>query len=802
MLHNPFTAALHDISRDRLYSGIMILGLAASFAAAMLIGLYIKNEYGFESFIPGYEEVYRLEMGRLGPDGETQWSGFSWSTAAARMAIDFPEVDQVVRLALSSEWVGKDEAETWERVAWVEPDFFEVLPFPVVTGDPLAAMHQPDSVVLTRAMARKHFGQDAPIGETLLVQNVSGDPEVHPMVVRAVLEDPGDTHLEQFEIFAAGLAAWSSLSEFDQRPGNAPVWTYLTLRPGARADAVSAKLPEFAARHYSPEISFGLEPIADLNLTAEVRAVNAGIASVGVLIVVVAAINFVMLITARGTRRTVEVGVRKALGARRRELITMFIGEALVYVFVALAISMVIVKLALPPVNVFLDRSIAFDILGDPALVSAIAGAALLIGLVSGLYPAAVLSGVRPASAFKGGGRRLMGSAQVRQALVVVQFGILTGLIIVAATIWRQTSLLMDNVDRLNLDLVIDVLKPCEPAFTQELDAIPGVSGVACANSLVPGPGGVSTTVRNADGTQIDTYAAAIDTEFFELFELAPLAGRFFSEDRGQDMALVNADQASEAQPTVIVNEGAAQRLGFDSPEAAVGQSIDWLGPSASPAVGSHPFLNSQIVGVVPDFLMFRWPRRPVEPTIYYVDREPDADLIFARLEEARISETLDAIEDMRRRTGHVRPLSIEFIGDVVRQGERDVIVQGPIMAAGTGLAILIACLGLFAQVVFTTERQTKEIGVRKVMGASSLDVVRLLLWRYTKPVLWANVIAWPIAFWAASHWLEGFAYRVSLPFWLFFAASASALLIAWTTVGTKTWLAAHAKPATAIRHE
>ena len=802
MLHNPFAAAFHNLLRDKFYTGVMISGLAAGFAAALLIGLYVNNEYSFESFIPGYEQIYRLETDRLGLGGKPQRTPFSLSTAAAQIALDFPEVDQVARLALSSEWVGTDSAETWERVAWVEPDFFDVLSFPVLAGDPVAAMHEPNGVVLTRAMARKHFGRDAPIGETLLVQDVDGDPETYPMVVRAVLEDPGDTHLEQFKIFASGLAAWSSLSELDRTPGNHLVWTYLRLRPGAVADDVRAGLPAFAARHYPPEFTFRLEAIKDLHLTDDVRAVTAGVAAVGVLIIVVAAINFVMLITARGTRRAVEVGIRKTLGARRRELIVLFIGEALVYVLVALVVSVAIVKLALPPVNVFLQRAITFDLLGNPALAGTIVGAALLTGLISGLYPAVVLSGVRPARALKGGGGRLMGSAQVRQALVVAQFAILTALIIVAATIWRQTALVLDNVDRRNLDRVLTLLEPCEPVFKQELEAIPGVSAVACASDgVVGGPLGTTTTVRDPVRGTITIGAAAVDVGLFAVHGLQPIAGRFFSEDRGQDIVLDRAEPDLQAQPTVVLNESAVRLLGFESPQAAVGMSLDWQRPFSAPRGSSPAFLSSEVVGVVPDFNLVGSLRDSINPMMYYVDR-PNTGLIFARLEEARLSETLRSINEFWRSAGNVRPLYREFLGDQMRPAYRDVIVQGGIIAASTGLAILIACLGLFAQVVFTTERQTKEIGVRKVMGASSLDVVRLLIWRFTRPVLWANAIAWPSAFWAASHWLEGFAYRVSLPLWLFVAASACALLLAWATIGTKTWLAAHARPATAIRHE
>ena len=282
---------------------------------------------------------------------------------------------------------------------------------------------------------------------------------------------------------------------------------------------------------------------------------------------------------------------------------------------------------------------------------------------------------------------------------------------------------------------------------------------------------------------------------------LKPLAGRFFSKDHGEDVVLDGADASPQSQPSLVLNESAVRQLGFKSPQEAIGKSLDWARPSAAPPTGAPPpFESSRIIGVVSDFTLGDI-RTAVDPTLYFVD-PLSAGLLFAKLEGQRLPETLRSIEALWRSTGQVRPIKLNFLGETMREAYRDVEIQGGIIGASAGLAIVIACLGLFALAAFTAERRTKEIGVRKVMGASSFDVVRLLLWQFTKPVLWANLVAWPVAFWATAHWLHGFAYRVSLPPWLFLSASVVAVLIAWTTVAAKAWLAARAKPATALQYE
>ncbi len=801
MLRNYLAAAFGNLSRTRLHAAITILGLAAGFAAAILVGLYVRDEFTVNHFIRGYQQVYRLEGDMLAPGQKPQPTGGAPVSASGNLALDFPRL-LVARIGRSSQWVGRGEARTWERVAWVDPDFFKVMPYPILAGDPTAAMKEPDSLVLTRQAARKFFGVDAPIGRTLPVMAVQGDGPLlntpHPMVVKSVLKDvPGNAYLEQFRIYASGGAPWSRLVPTRQPSPFDFYETYLRLPPGMAADPLSTALPAFGARHYSgtPQWRFRLKPLGQLHSNGDQRAVDLGIAAVGILIILVAGINFVALMTAGATRRAVEVGVRKAAGARRSDLVTQFMGEALIQVLAAMAIGLVIVELVLPAVNAFLRRTIAFDLLHDPVLGAAVLGTALLTGLAAGIYPALVLSSFRPSTALKGKGGQGSGSARVRQGLVVAQFAILTCLIIVGATIWRQTAFALDGMMRFKEDQIVYFGDTDRP-FKTELARLPGVdSAVNASGGAIQGDT-LKTTVKDPARGTIGIGAAAADVGFFEMFGLKPLAGRFFNHDQGEDMVLDRPGPGPDSQPTVVLNEAGVRQLGFSSPQAAIGRTLDW---SRFYQGAPLPARNSRVIGVVGDFTLFS-SRDRVPPMLYYV--EPSSGLLLAKLQGQRVPETLKAIRTLYQRMGHARPIKIDFLSDVVRDDYRDVEVQGAIIGGSAGLAIVIACLGLFSMAAFTAERRTQEIGVRKANGAGSADVLRLLLWQFTKPVLWANLLAWPLAFWAAERWLQGFAYRASLPPWLFLGASAIAALIALATVAGQAWRTARAKPATALRYE
>jgi putative ABC transport system permease protein len=802
MLLNYLVTALRTLLRQWLHAGITIFGLAAGFAAAILVGLYVHDEFSFEHFVPGYQQVYSLDHDMLMPGQKPQSDEGAPVSAGGALELDFPHL-LAARIARSSQWVGRGEGRSWERVAWVDPDFFKVLPYPVLAGDPVAAMNDPNGVVLTRQAARKFFGEDAPIGKTLPVMAVQGDEALlntpHPMVVRAVLKDPpSNAWLEQFKIYASGRAPWGYLA-FNQHPSPFNYYeTFVRLPLGMSADRLSAALPAFSARHYSgvPRWRFRLQPFKTLHFRGDERAVDLGIAAVGALIILIAAINFVALTTAGATRRAVEVGVRKAVGARRLDLVIQFMGEALIHVLAAMAISVGIVELSLPAVDGFLRRTITFDLLHDPALDAAVLGTAFLTGLAAGIYPALVLSGFRPATTLKGKGGQGSGSTRLRQGLVVAQFAILTCLMIVGATIWRQTAFTLDTMMRFDEEQIVYFGGDCERPFRQELSTLPGVNATACVSGGAVMGDTFKTAVKDPSRGVISVGAASADVGFFEMFGLKPLAGRFFDRSHGEDMVLDRPSSGAESQPTVVLNEAGLHQLGFSSPQAAIGRTIDW---SRFYQGAPLPARESRIIGVVRDFTLLS-SRDRVPPMLYYV--EPASGILLAKLQGQHLPETLKAIRSLYQHMGHTRPIKIDFLSDVVRDDYHDVEVQGAIVGGSAGLAIMIACVGLFSMAAFTAERRTKEIGVRKANGAGSVDVLRLLLWQFAKPVLWANLVAWPLAFWAAEYWLQGFAYRVSLPPWLFLAASAAAALIALATVAGQAWLTARAKPAAALRYE
>ncbi len=665
--------------------------------------------------------------------------------------------------------------------------------------------------MITRTIARKYFGEDAPIGKTLLINTIAeiqaapGVPReaiapffgVHPMRVMAVLKDiPSNSHISA-EIYAPGIAAFSPIAFEDRVPSPFAVsdLTYVKLRPDASIDSVRGRLKAFAERRYPNRFMwFKLMPLTGLHFSAlEYGSTGSprhdpaagrprrghGCGAVGALIVLIAAINFVTLMTARATRRAVEVGVRKAVGASRRDLIVQFMGEALIYVLIAMLLAIALAEVTLPHFKrlPWVAR-LTFQYFADPTLAAGNpAGATLLIAALAGLYPALLLSSFRPAATLKGGGDAV-GGLHTRAAggWSWSSSRSWIGLIVMTGTIYRQTNFALHGALRLDSAQVLLIPTGCRSAFAQELAREPGVKAISCASAAAIRARRIQDH-GHAAGPQGDLVPAGTGRRRLLRAAWPQALGRplLFPRTQGEDMALDRpGPPPAGVQPPIVVNETGARQLGFGNPADAVGKSFAWTRWSAAAAPGAMPPARaSRVIGVVPDFTLGSV-REPVQATVYFV--EPNAaPLLVAKLDGAKMPETMDAIARIWKRTERGRP-----VNPCVRGPGRAGALSG-CHHAGDRAGDLLRARHLHrlprpvrAGRLHHRAAHQGNSGVRKAMGAETSDIVRLLLWQFTKPVLWANLIAWPLAFWAMDHWLRGFAYRVDLPLWLFLAAAGS----------------------------
>ena len=820
MFRNYLAAALRNLVRNRLYAAINIIGLAVGFAAAVLIALFVRDELSYDRFFPDYRQIYLVGSEISLPGRAAAYSDFMPAAIAPFLSNDFPAISAMARIVPDTLIVKRGAIETAEHVHWADPTFFDMFKVEVVAGRLEKALQESSSIVITRKMARKYFGRDDPIGQTLefkipALGVTGGASEVtfktEVFNVAAVIADlPSNTHLN-FNIVAAAQNANSLVARLDsQPPSNAflDVETYIKLPYTAAARLVQDGLSEFMKRHKLDLTSLGngsslnliLRPIASLHLTPSNSRIEKprgnidtiyGAAAIGFMIVFVAAINFVNLMTARATRRATEVGVRKATGAARRDLVTQFIGEATIYVAIGTGCGLALATVLLARLNNFLDRTIDLGLLTDISSLSFMVALIGSVGVLAGAYPAFVLASIRPASVLRGAVSQ-QASSRIRRALVVLQFAVLIGMLIATGVVYRQTRYAFTDAKRLDTDQVVLVMgaAPCRAPFKNGLSAIPGVRGAACSSSegLAFGNAAVGP-VRDANGAYITLARNAVGYGFFEFYGLKPIAGRFFSEPHPTDA--MPADKNALLQGAVVLNEAAARRLGFASPQDAVGKSTS-LNETTGAAM--------EIIGVVPDFAADAV-HKAVAPTLYVINHDYQG-VLNVRIDGARLPETLVAIDTLWKEVGPPHPIIRQFLDQVIGQLYADMTRQGTLFAVFAAAAVVIAALGVLGLAIFTAEQRTKEIGVRKAMGAGSGDILRLLVWEFAQPVLLANIIAWPVGYYVMRRWLQGFAYHIDLEPWTFLAASVLALLIAAMTVIGHAILIARAQPVTALRYE
>jgi len=815
-----------SMARHRLYAALNVLGLAVGIAVFLVLMLDVRFETSFDRWIPDAANIYRIDFTYTFPGRPPDYLAGSSGAIGQYFPIDYPRAGSITRLLDFEGAIANGPLLGTEHKDYVDHNFFDVLDLPLVAGERRTALADPNDVVVTEAIARKYFGTTAVLGRSLTLF-YQGKPGLHR--ITGVLKDiPLNSHLK-----LAIVAPLTPAVENDPHVGmdrwGVPIcFTYVRFAGPAEARAVAADLPRFVLRRADPGSSYHLERIVHLSLVplrdlhfadarlhgpmntgVDVRLVYAA-GLVGALTLAIAVLNYVNLATARSALRAKEIALRKVMGATRAALMVQLLAEALAYALMAVLIGLALAELSLPLVNNLGGASLVLTYWGAGGVLPWVLALGVVIGLGAGVYPALLLSRFEPAPVLAatrtpGGGR---GAAQVRGVLIGVQFVVAIAFTICTLVIGAQARFIRDADRGFQRDGLI-MLKNLGAALVgprqnQLLDAMRAIPGVVSATASLREPGppydwAVCVQKPGAPGTHMS--ADVVSDDYLKTYGARLAAGRMFDHAHGaDDLAgpFKGDDDASSRGADVMLNESAARALGFAQPARAVGLRLI-VTDDVCPAKG----VSVPVIGVLRD-VQFGSPQQPVAPVVYHYDSQPFGGGAVGAVRFAGVSDAvmMARLRDVWRREAPMVP----FIGKTAEENLSDYYVpderRARLFSVGSLLAVGIGCVGLYGLASFTTARRVKEIGIRKTLGASTGDILRLLIGQFLRPVLVANLIAWPLAFFAMRSWLSGFDQRIGLSPLYFLAATLLTLVIALATVTGQALAVARAEPAKALRHE
>lgn len=788
-----------SLTRHRLYAILNIGGLALGIAVFLVLFLFVRFETGYDRALPGWERIWVVKRSMQFP-GSPEMVIPSPPDLLGQIRRDWPEVDGARMLAADVP-VQNGMALVTEKVAWVDRDYFSLFPLQAIAGDAAAALSTPDGMAITNRVAETYFGKASPIGRTLTLI-VDGKPT--PFRIGAVIADPPAASFYRNAIFLAlprsGQASAGPnglLTTFVRFPN-----ALTASRRGPGFAALARRHPDSSFVGLAPDVlRQSLIPLPSLHLANPRDGIVVGtLGMVGVLALMIAVVNYVNLATASAALRAREVAIRKVVGATRKALVGQFIGEAMATAVAAGLIGLALTELALPMVNVAGGTSLSVAYFGSDSILPPLALLIVGVGIVAGAYPAFVLSRFQPAAVLASvrapGGQRA--GALLRRAMVVIQFAIATALMIGTGVLVAQTRHLKSSdlgFDRAGLiavpmgDRALDDSQ--RRAFVANVARLPGVVAQA-QSAIAPAGGSFSIGPMHRDGAtgpDPTIVHADIARGFFTTYGARLVAGRFLDSQRHPSDAV---DPASPRPRSVVLNRRAVGLLGFDDPTNAIGVTISDGDERAA-----------TIIGVIGD-MRFSSPRDPVEPLAYF---EHDRDLFSAVLTVRHLPGAgraiLAAMEADWRRIAPAAPFKAlpvdqQLYESFYRADEQ----RMRLFMIGAVLAVIIGCIGLYGLTAFDTARRLKEIGIRKALGASTAEILRMLIGQFLRPVLIANIIAVPVAYGVTREWLAGFDDRVALSPWLFVAAIMLTAGIAVATIAGEAWRLARSEPARALRYE
>jgi putative ABC transport system permease protein len=827
MWRNYLTVGIRALAKNKTYAFINIFGLALGLAACLLILLYVRYETSYDAWLPDGERVYQVQATWHEPTQPVSRAQHSPLPLRETIGAGFPEIEAVTIALPGRMQTVREGQPVYLDELYVDPAFFDIFQLPFLRGSAKTALPNVNSIVLTEREALAQFGTRDALGRTLTERTGEGTTDYK---VTAILRDlPGNTHLQLAAIVRYDPSMWDSVPPAYKSWGSMNQLHYVKLRPGADAARINAALPAWEQKVIPHETIDGrsttradildleLVKVADVHLgEAQLGAMTPGndrrtvatFAIVAALILVMACINFINLSTARSGQRAREVALRKVLGASRRQLVAQFLGESLLLVVIAMMGALALVELAAPRLGAFLGVDLRFGYFGADGFLVPVLGLAALVGMIGGLYPALYLSRFQPAAVLKANASsaQAQGSPTLRNALVVTQFAISIGLIVCTAVIYSQTRFVETIDPGFEREGLIQMegasrLGESYEAFKREAQRVPGVAGVARTNLGVAARNKQIISAKRPEAEAlVDIGFYRADPDFFPTMGMRLLAGRLLDERHARDRVVRPAEGATEAGPSlvsrglnVVVNRRAAMQLGFDAPAAAVGKPV-------KVTIDGEDFVPCTIVGIVED-TRIRTARDEIEPLIFGYDPTQTSQLLV-RYRGAAPAQVMDGLRRTWLRFQPDFPFQGEFAEDLIARLYEQDRARAAMFLGFSIFAIVIACLGLFGLAAFTTERRTKEIGIRKVLGARIRDIVQLLTWQFSKPVVIANLVAWPLAWWAMRDWLNGFDVRIALTPGPFVLAGLLALAIAVGTVAGHALRVARLNPIHALRYE
>lgn len=790
MVKNYLKTAFRSLSKHKAFTFINVFGLSIGIAMATLLGRFIQVELSYDQFYQHKNEIYRVFQ-ESEINGRKRGGITGSGLLSPELKASIPEVLLAGRTHRVGSSVLKYEDKQWieNRLAYADNDFLQIIEVKFLEGDPAEALSTPTGFVISAGLAKKIFGEiTSLVGRSLIindkVKRISG-----------VIEDmPGNSHYSPRVGFMSNMA----MSTFQwNRVGHV---SYVRLQPGADPNTLKAKLDRIVNDYVLPtlpedsKVQLGFYPVADIWLSTDASQESGGSRSavyafslIAFFMLLLAAINYMNLATARSMQRAREIGVRKVIGARKPHIMTQFLTESILLALISVMLGGFLAEMCTGLFNRLTGKTVEIGFLQNPELLITLIVLGVILGLLAGLYPALFLSAFKPTKVLKSASIGNRTGRNIRRVLVSFQFIISIGLIISTLVVHKQLNYITQKDLGYNPEQILSVrLAKSDPEeiMKSALIALPQISGITATNVLpATGDSGATFTIIDEQKEEHKDIIsmASVDYDYLEIMELDLLKGRNFSADFPTD------------QEAILVNETLVKKYGWKNP----------IGKSISMKIGDQPEDKFTIIGMVEDFNMLSL-YEPVKPFALFLKPKFDwgPQYLLLKVNVTEVSETLANIQTVYESIEKNRPFSAIFVNDYFEQVYSQEIRKAQVYLTFSVLTIVIACIGLLGLATFVLQQRTKEIGIRKVLGASFTEIVRLVSWEFAITILISSLIASPLAYYFMRDWLESFEYRTQMGPWIFFISAITAIAIALITIGAQTFKTAHQNPAETLKYE